>query len=254
MFPRAFGNERYPRNCCCGRRNMSKIEIDEKNNSRDIPIFCVAGKIAAGKNFVCSILERRGFFCIDADSVIHEIIKEKQNEIVAAFRDDAQKAGIRLQNADGSLDRRALGTLIFSKAELVARQERIVYPAFVARVEQTIVHVLREANCENPKSAVRGIVLNAAVLNKTPQLLEKCCAIFFVDVPAPIRFVRVRRRDGISAREILKRFFSQRNLFAHYKSFSQSHGIQIVKIKNWGRHAQQNICAAADIAVSLSEK
>ena len=54
---------------------MFKEKIDEKNISREIPIFCVAGKIAAGKNFVCSILERYGFLCIDADSVIHEIIE-----------------------------------------------------------------------------------------------------------------------------------------------------------------------------------
>ncbi|MDE6720340.1 MAG: hypothetical protein K2J68_10855, partial [Treponemataceae bacterium] len=97
---------------------------------------------------------------------------------------------------------------------------------------------------ENEKSAVRGIVLNAAVLYKTPQLLEKCRAIFFVDAPALVRFLRVRRRDGISPREILKRFFSQRNLFAQYKDFSKLHGIQIERIKNWGRGAEKKICAA----------
>lgn len=226
-------------------------KINEKNISREISIFCVAGKIAAGKNFVCSILERRGFFCIDADSVIHEIIneKEKQNEILAAFRDDAQKAGICLQNADGTLNRRALGRLIFSKKEFLERQENIVYPAFVERVEKIIAQISRGADFENKKSAVRGIVLNAAVLYKTPQLLEKCRAIFFVDAPAFVRFLRVRRRDGISPREILKRFFSQRNLFAQYKKFSKLSGIQIVKIKNWGRGAEKKICAASDFAL-----
>lgn len=226
-------------------------KINEKNISREISIFCVAGKIAAGKNFVCSILERRGFFCIDADSVIHEIIneKEKQNEILAAFRDDAKKAGICLQNADDTLDRRALGRLIFSKKEFLERQENIVYPAFVERVEKIIAQISRGADFENKKSAVRGIVLNAAVLYKTPQLLEKCRAIFFVDAPAFVRFLRVRRRDGISPREILKRFFSQRNLFAQYKKFSKLSGIQIVKIKNWGRGAEKKICAASDFAL-----
>lgn len=233
---------------------MSKDEnckIDEKNISREIPIFCVAGKIAAGKNFVCLILEKHGFFCIDADSVIHEIIneEEKQNEILAAFRDDAQKAGISLQNADGTPNRRALGRLVFSKKKFLERQENIVYPAFVERVEKIIAKIPRGADSENEKNEVRGIVLNAAVLYKTPQLLEKCRAIFFVDAPAFVRFLRVRRRDGISPREILKRFFSQRNLFAQYKKFSKLHGIQIVRIKNWGRGAEEKICAAADLAL-----
>lgn len=209
-------------------------EFEEKNISREIPIFCVTGKIAAGKNFVCSALERQGFFCIDADSVIHEIVEEKRDEIFSAFCGDAEKAGVCLRNADGSLNRGALGKLVFSKKEFLARQESIVYPAFVERVEKIIAQVSLEKNPENKKDAPRGIVLNAAVLYKTPELLEKCRAIFFVKAPAFVRFLRVRRRDGIAPREILKRFFSQRNLFKHYKEFSKSRGIEIVVVRNYG--------------------
>ncbi len=228
-----------------------KIEenFDEKKILHELPILCVAGEIAAGKNFVCSILERHGFFCIDADSVIHEIIKEKQSEIFAAFRDDAQREGLALQNADGSLNRRALGKLVFSKKEFLARQENIVYPAFVERMEKNIAQISSYINFENGKNAPRGIVLNAAVLYKTPQLLEKCRAIFFVEAPAFIRFLRVRRRDKIPSHDILKRFFSQRNLLAQYKKFSKSHGIQIVKIKNWGNDVERKICAIVDSAL-----
>ncbi len=220
---------------------MFEEKSNEKNFSREIPIFCVAGKIAAGKNFVCSILERHGFFCIDADSVIHEIVEEKQNEILAAFREDAQREGICLQNADGSPNRRALGKLVFSKKEFLARQEKIVYPDFVERVEKTIKRISDGANFENKKNAPRGIILNAAVLYKTPELLEKCRAIFFVEANAFVRFFRARRRNGISPREILKRFLSQRDLFAQYKKFSESHGIKMVKIKNWGKNAEINL-------------
>lgn len=223
---------------------MFKEKIDEKNISREIPIFCVAGKIAAGKNFVCSILERYGFLCIDADSVIHEIIEEKQNEILSAFRDAAQRAGICLQNADGSPNRRALGKLVFSKKEFLARQENIVYPAFVERVEKIIMQVSGDTNFENEKNAPRGIILNAAVLYKTPRLLDKCRAIFFVEVPAFVRFLRVRRRDGIPPCEILKRFCSQKNLLARYEKFSKSHGIKIVKIKNYGNNVEEKILSA----------
>lgn len=220
------------------RRKMFEEKSNEKNFSHEIPIFCVAGKIAAGKNFVCSILERHGFFCIDADSVIHEIVEEKQNEILAAFCEDAQREGICLQNADGSPNRRALGKLVFSKKEFLARQEKIVYPDFVERVEKTIKQISDGANFENKKNVPRGIILNAAVLYKTPELLEKCRAIFFVEASALIRFCRVRRRDGISPREILKRFFSQRDLFVQYKKFAKSHEIEMVKIKNCGNGAE----------------
>lgn len=228
-------------------------KIDEKK-SHDIPVFCVAGKIAAGKNFVCSILERHGFFCIDADSVIHEVIKEKQNEILSEFSVDAQREGISLQNADGSLNRRALGKLVFSKKEFLARQEKIVYPAFVERIEKTIARISFGTNFENEKNVSRGIVLNAAVLYKTPRLLEKCRAIFFVEAPAFIRFLRVRHRDRIPSREILKRFFSQRNLLLQYKKFSKSHGIKIIKIKNYGSGTENKIRAAVDLALQYSRQ
>ena len=101
-------------------------------------IVCVAGPIAAGKNFVCSILEERGFFCLDADQEIHKIIGDKQAEILSRFSQIAASRGINLRAADGSLDRRALGKLLFKDSVLLAEQEKILYPEFVARVQALI--------------------------------------------------------------------------------------------------------------------
>lgn len=101
-------------------------------------VICVAGPIAAGKNFVCSILEERGFFCLDADQEIHKIIGDKQAEILSRFSQIAASRGINLRAADGSLDRRALGKLLFKDSALLAEQEKILYPEFVARVQALI--------------------------------------------------------------------------------------------------------------------
>ena len=101
-------------------------------------VICVAGPIAAGKNFVCSILEERGFFCLDADQEIHKIIGDKQAEILSRFSQIAASRGINLLAADGSLDRRALGKLLFKDSALLAEQEKILYPEFVARVQALI--------------------------------------------------------------------------------------------------------------------
>ena len=101
-------------------------------------VICVAGPIAAGKNFVCSILEERGFFCLDADQEIHKIIGDKQAEILSCFSQSAASRGINLRAADGSLDRRALGKLLFKDSALLAEQEKILYLEFVARVQALI--------------------------------------------------------------------------------------------------------------------
>ena len=112
-------------------------------------VICVAGPIAAGKNFVCSILEERGFFCLDADQEIHKIIGEKQAEILSRFSQIAASRGINLRAADGSLDRRALGKLLFKDRTLLAEQEKILYPEFVARV-QVLIDAEKEAS-QKPK-------------------------------------------------------------------------------------------------------
>ena len=82
--------------------------------------------MAAGKNYICSQYESNGWLSIDADKLVHQAIKQNENVIFAAFSDDAEKTGINLKNADGSLNRRNLGALIFNSPELLKKQEQIV--------------------------------------------------------------------------------------------------------------------------------
>ena len=187
-------------------------------------VICVAGPIAAGKNFVCSILEEQGFFCVDADLVIHQVIKEKEEEIFLQFKEEATAAGLELKKSDGSLDRRALGRLLFRRPEFLERQERIVYPEFEARVQKLI-------DSENS----RGLAINAALLYKTPSLLRQCKKIIYVDAPLFVRFWRIRRRDRLPPLQIIRRIKSQKGLLQEYKRFAADYGIEMVRVRNWGK-------------------
>ena len=62
--------------------------------------------MAAGKNAVSSILTDDGWEAVDADELVHEAIRQKTAEIIAAFSKEAEKAGVTLTKADGTLDRR----------------------------------------------------------------------------------------------------------------------------------------------------
>lgn len=170
-------------------------------------ILCVTGKMAAGKNAASEILERRGFACVDADRVVHEILLEKQvqERIVEEFGKVSEEMGIKIVSDDGSLDRRALGRVVFSDGGLLERQERIVLPEVEARLRRFI-----EENCG------KNVVLNATVLYKIP-CVRVCDAVLFVDAPVFLRLFRARRRDGIGFLQIARRFWSQRNLFSKYK-------------------------------------
>lgn len=197
-------------------------------------VICVAGPIAAGKNFVCSILEERGFFCLDADQEIHKIIGDKQAEILSRFSQSAASRGINLRAADGSLDRRALGKLLFKDSALLAEQEKILYPEFVARV-QALIDANQKAWVDQN---ARGLAINAALLYKTPSLLRQCQKIIYVDAPLLVRAWRIRRRDRLPLLQIIRRIKSQKGLLQEYKRFAADYGIEMVRVRNWGRGAE----------------
>ncbi len=205
-------------------------------------VICVAGPIAAGKNFVCSILEERGFFCLDADQEIHKIIGDKQAEILSRFSQIAASRGINLRAADGSLDRRALGKLLFKDSALLAEQEKILYPEFVARVQKLIDAQNRaqaqeggSTGIESKPKTARGLAINAALLYKTPSLLNQCKKIIYVDAPLLVRAWRIRRRDRLPFAQIIRRIKSQKGLFKEYERFAADYGIEMVRVRNWGK-------------------
>lgn len=183
-------------------------------------IFCITGKMAAGKNAVSSIFEKHGFISIDADKVVHGILSEKefQEKVLATFSDIAAQKSINLINTDGTLNRRNLGALIFNDKKLLKLQENLVLPEVDRKLNEFI-------NLNNGKN----ILLNATVLYKIP-VMSRCSKVIFVTAPLITRFFRAKKRDGMKNLQILQRFWSQKNLFSKYKKSNAD----IVKVKNTG--------------------
>ncbi|MBO7613599.1 MAG: dephospho-CoA kinase, partial [Treponema sp.] len=121
----------------------------------------------------------------------------------------AEEKNIQLETPDKKIDRRALATIVFSDPALLKRQENIVYPYITKRINEFFNLNLG-----------KDIVLHATVLYKIPELLNKMDKILFIDAPRITRFIRARKRDGLSARHILQRFRNQKNLFANYKALN----------------------------------
>ena len=182
-------------------------------------ILCVTGPMAAGKNLAAAILEKKGFTGIDADTVAHEAVDACRDKILGEFSSIAGEKNIHLETPDKKIDRRALASIVFSDPELLKRQENIVYPYITKYMEDFIA-----------ANNGRDIVLHATVLYTIPDLLQKMDKILFIDAPGIIRFIRARKRDGLSTRHILQRFASQRNLFAKYKALNAD----IVRVWNIG--------------------
>lgn len=179
--------------------------------------------MAAGKNAVSSILSDAGWAAVDADELAHEAIEHKTAEIIAAFSKEAEEAGVTLTKADGSLDRRALGSILFTDAALLARQESIVYPE-INRLSDAFI----------TSHAGKNVILNATVLYKIPDLMAKCSAVFYVTAPYLVRLIRAKKRDDMSWLQLFQRFRSQREL---YRLYTET-GIPVITIRNTGNFSK----------------
>ncbi|MCI6983889.1 MAG: dephospho-CoA kinase [Treponema porcinum] len=186
-------------------------------------ILCVTGPMAAGKNAVCRILEERGFIALDADKQVHGAIEKAAPEIIKTFSNEAKAQNITLTDENGRINRRELGRLLFTSKELLSKQESIVYPVII---EETKRFIQKQQELKSDAD----IILNATVLYKTPELLNLCKYIIYVDAPKITRIVRSLKRDRMPLRQILGRFASQKNLFSEYKKT----GVPIIKITNAG--------------------
>lgn len=180
-------------------------------------VICVTGPMAAGKNYICSQMELEGWTSIDADLLVHDAIKNKTEEIYSTFKPYADKKSLQLKTEDGQINRRALGQIVFSDPSLLKKQEDIVYP----EITRMINDFIRE-------NSYKKIIINATVLYKTPELLNKCEYVVYITAPLLTRLKRARKRDNLPYKQILRRFWAQRNLLKCYKKNIES----VIVIKN----------------------
>ncbi len=179
-------------------------------------VIGLTGKMCAGKNAAAEILAEKGFAVIDADAAAHQALEECRDKVLAEFEALGLERGIEIKNSDGSINRRALGRLLFPDKELLARQEAILFP----KINEILIRFAEENKAAHT-------VINAPLLFKS-KAAELCDFVIIITAPAAIRLFRARKRDGLSFRQILQRFSSQKGLFSQ-KTIKNA---DIVKVRN----------------------
>jgi dephospho-CoA kinase len=153
-------------------------------------IIGLTGKYCSGKNSVAEILEARGFHVIDVDRIGHLALREKSEAVGRVF-------GSTVLETDGSVNRRALGKIVFRSRRQRVRLEKILHP-WMSQTVREVVH-------EKGKTS---IVINAAVLFRMG-LHTLCDTVLIIRAPIYVRLKRARKRDSLPLIEILKRLLFQ---------------------------------------------
>ncbi len=161
-------------------------------------VIGLTGPTGAGKGEVAAIFERYGIPVINADHVYHELITPPSS----CLQELAEAFGKEIILPNGSLDRRALGYIVFNDP---AARERL----------NTITHryVMEEVKTRMERFRRDGVPV--AVFD-APQLFEAgahkaCGAVISILADRQIRLERIMARDGITAEAAMRRILAQKS-------------------------------------------
>lgn len=106
----------------------------------------LTGGIASGKTVVANRLAEHGAIHIDADKLARQVVEPSR----PALAEIAEEFGSGVIAPDGSLDRAALGSLVFGNPERLAKLNAITHPA----VRELTSRLIAEAAEADPDAIV----------------------------------------------------------------------------------------------------
>lgn len=159
-------------------------------------VIGLTGGIASGKSTVAKMLEKRGARVLDADQLSREAVTPCR----PAYHSIVQTFGEGILNPDRTIDRKALGEIVFADPVARKRLEGITHPA---------IRVLAEEKLEELRREGCGIAFYMAPLLIEAGATSRVDEIWVVFADRETQIERLVSRDGISRHEALQRLAAQ---------------------------------------------
>lgn len=161
-------------------------------------IIGITGGIASGKSVVTDFLRSQGYQVIDADQVVHELQKlggRLYQVLLSEF-------GTEILLADGQLDRKKLGTLLFSRPNLLEKSSRLQND------------IIREelALKRNQLAATEELFFMDIPLLFEQEYEDWFDQVWLVDVSKDTQLERLMTRNNLSQEEAQRRIAAQLSL------------------------------------------
>ena len=154
----------------------------------------LTGKSGSGKTTAAEILTDLGAFVADCDIIAHKVLEED-----AVKEKLCKNFGSTIFNSDGSVDRKALGNIVFSDSEKLAVLNGIVHGAITKKAIDMCIASGKDI------CFLDGSELEASGVD------EKCAHIVVIYADEDVRLNRITERDKISKDSALLRIKAQKD-------------------------------------------
>ena len=157
----------------------------------------LTGGVATGKTTIAKMFGRCGAVVIDADQLAREVVQPGK----PAWREIVRTFGKDILNADRTIDRHALGAIVFHDKKKLRRLERIIHP----RVAREQARLTKQAAKKDP---------HAVVLYDVPLLFEagidkRVDTTIVVTADREAQIARLKNRNGLTRAEAIRRICNQ---------------------------------------------
>ena len=157
----------------------------------------ITGGIGSGKTVVAGYLSSKGIPVYDCDSRTKALYYENPLLVM----DIEEALGECVTDQDGTLDRKKLGSLIFSDKSKLAKVEEIVHPM----VYEDFVRWREDRAKEAP-----FVVMESAIFLEKPLFHDLADAVLLLEAPGHVRLRRVSNRDRSTQKSVRQRMKAQR--------------------------------------------
>ena len=157
----------------------------------------LTGGIATGKSTVAQMFKQCGAIVIDADQLAREVVRPGTR----GWREIVKYFGKSILNPDRTINRHALGVIVFRHRNKLRRLERIIHPRVAREKEQLVRRIAKRTP-------------HAVVIYEVPLLFEvgankRVDKVLVVTADRSTQIARLKKRNGFTRTEALRRIENQ---------------------------------------------
>jgi len=160
-------------------------------------LVALTGGIATGKSVIAEVLRQKGCHLDSSDAAAHELMRTGR----PTWKKMLSHFGPEILNPDRTINRKALGEIVFSNRKERLFLNRLIHPLVLRHKKQTVRKLEKEGRTK--------IFVSEAALTIEAGFAGFFDKIIIASCPKKIQIRRLMDRDGISRTAAARRIGSQ---------------------------------------------